>query len=131
VRTKIAATAVRNDLGRPSLAGGRLAWHVVTRDYSKVLVETLANGARKVIRRSEIAVESNPSITGKRVIWVEQRAGSASLLVRRFDRSSVREIHEVNRRDRRLLTTALTGRTAYVTRWTPRTGDSILIRVTF
>jgi hypothetical protein len=129
--TKMVSIARRHDLGRPSLAGGRLAWHVVTRDYSKVVVERLASGARRVIRRSEIAVESNPAVTGTRIVWVEQRARSASLLMRRFGYTWTREIYDVNRRDRRLLTTALTRRTAYVTRWVPRTGDSTLVRVNF
>jgi hypothetical protein len=130
-RRRMADVAVRNDLGRPALAGGRLAWHVVTRGYSRVVVASLATGVRRVIRRSEIAVESNPSLTGTRIVWVEQRAGSASLLVRRFGRKATRAIYKVKRRDRRLLTTALTGRTAYVTRWAPATRDSTLVRVNF
>jgi hypothetical protein len=128
---KISEVARRNDLGRPSLAGGRIAWHVVTRGYSKVFVESLGNGNRKVIRKSKIALESNPALTPRRVVWVEQRARSASLLVRRFGQSSTKRIHKIKGSDRRLLTTALTGRTAYVTRWTPATGASTLVRVNF
>ena len=128
---KISEVARRNDLGRPALAGGRIAWHVVTRGYSKVLVESLGNGNRRVIRKSKIALESNPALTPWRIVWVEQRARSASLLVRRFGQSSTKRIHTINGSDRRLLTTALTGRTAYVTRWTPATGASTLVRVNF
>jgi hypothetical protein len=128
---KIAEVARRNDLGRPALAGGRIAWHVVTRGYSKVLVESLASGNRRVIRKSKIAVESNPALTPWRIVWVEQRARSASLLVRRFGRNSTKRIYKVSGRDRRLLTTAINGRTAYVTRWTPATGASTLVRVNF
>jgi hypothetical protein len=128
---KIGELARRNDLGRPSLAGGRIAWHVVTRGYSKVLVESLASGNRQVIRKSKIALESNPALTPWRIVWVEQRARSASLLLRRFGQGSTKKIHKINGRDRRLLTTAITGRTAYVTRWTPATGASTLVRVNF
>jgi hypothetical protein len=128
---KIAKVALRNDLGRPSLAGGRLAWHVVTREGSKVLVESLASGNRRVIRSSKITVESNPALTSRRIVWVEQRARSASLLLRRFGRSSTHELYRISGNDRRLLTTAITRRTAYVTRWTPATGVSRLVRVNF
>jgi hypothetical protein len=130
-KQEIASAARQNDLGRPSLAGGRIAWHVVTRRYSSVLVEPLGSGPRKLIRKSEIAVETNPSITSRRIVWVEQRAGSAALLTRRLGQGSTRRIYKVEGRDRRLLTTALTGRTAYVTRWKPATTSSTLIRVKF
>jgi hypothetical protein len=129
--TRIASVKLRNDLGRPSLDGGRLAWHVVTRGHSKVVVASLATGRRRVVRRSEVAVEENPSLTPWRIAWVEQRAGSASVLVRRFGRHGTKKVYQVHRRDRRLLTTAITGRTVYVTRWAPRSGDSTLVRVNF
>jgi hypothetical protein len=127
---RIASTPRRNDLGRPSLAGRRIAWHIVTRDYSKVYMKSLGAARRQLIRRSKIAVESNPSLTRWRIVWVEQRARSASLLVRRFG-SSTKKVYAVKGRDRRLLTTSLTGRTAYVTRWTPATRGSTLVRVNF
>jgi hypothetical protein len=127
---QISITARKNDLGRPSLAGGRIAWHIVTRRYSKVLLQPL-RGPRKLIRKSKIAVETNPSINAKRIVWVEQRAGSALLLTRRLGQNSTRQIYKVEGRERRLLTTALTGRKAYVTRWNPATGYSTLVRVNF
>jgi hypothetical protein len=130
-RRKISSAARENDLGRPSLAGGRIAWHVVTRRYSKVLVQSLGGGNRQLIRQSKIAVESNPAITRWRIVWVEQRAGSAWLLTRQLGQSSTRRIYKVKGRERRLLTTALTKRTAYVTRWRPATGSSTLVRVNF
>jgi hypothetical protein len=127
----ITRTSLRNDLGRPSLAAGRIAWHVVTRDVSRVLVERLAGGSRTLVARSKIAVESNPALTRRRILWVEQRARSASLRVRRLGRSGSRTIYRVKTRRRRLSTTDITGRTAYVTRWAPATGASTLIRVIF
>jgi hypothetical protein len=127
----IARTARRNDLGRPSLAAGRIAWHIVTRDDSRVLVERLASGSRTLVARSKIAVESNPALTRRRILWVEQRARSAFVRVRRLGRSGSRTIYSLDTRRRRLSTTDLTGRTAYVTRWSPATGASTLIRVNF
>jgi hypothetical protein len=127
----IARVLRKNDLGRPSLAGGRIAWHVATRSLSRVLVERLSTGNRRVIAGSRIAVEANPSLTKTRVLWVDQRAPAARLRVRRLDGARIRTIYKVDGRDHRLWTTALAGRTAYVTRWTPRTGASTLVRVIF
>jgi hypothetical protein len=130
-RRVITRIARRNDLGRPSLAAGRIAWHVVTRGGSRVFVERLAGGSRTLVARSKIAVESNPALTRRRILWVEQRAQSAFVRVRRLGRSGSHTIYGVKTRRRRLSTTDITGRTAYVTRWSPATGASTLIRVNF
>ena len=130
-RRRMASTLRRDDLGRPALEAGRLAWHKVTRRESRVLLQNLATGRRRLIAHSKIAVETNPSLTGKRILWVEQRAKSARLRVRPFARARVRTIYKIEGADRRLWTTALAGRTAYVTRWRPSTGASTLVRVSF
>jgi hypothetical protein len=130
-RRRIASMQRRDDLGRPALEAGRIAWHKVTRKGSEVLLEILASGRRRLIAHSKISVETNPSLTGSRILWVEQRANSARLRVRRLDRARVHTIYKVEGRDRRLWTTALVGRTAYVARWRPSTGGSTLIRVIF
>jgi len=128
---QIALSAVENELGRPSLSGGRIAWHKVTNRESRVFVERLNTGVRTLIARSRIALEANPSLTPLRVVWVEERSKSAALRRRRFDRPGVRTIYLTTGRTRLLWTTALTGRTAYVTRWSQITGASTLVRVTF
>jgi hypothetical protein len=127
----VASTLSRNDLGRPALEAGRVAWHKITRKESRVLVENLASGRRRTIAHSEMYVESNPSLTGTRILWVEARPKSALLRVRRLDRAGTRTLYKVTGRDRRLWTTALAGRTAYVARWRPSTGDATLVRVNF
>jgi hypothetical protein len=128
---RITMAPVRDDLGRPSLAGGRLAWHKVTRRDSRILVERLGTGQRRMIDFSETTVVSNPSLTETRILWVDQRSRRASLIVRRFGTGQNRRIYRIKGRDHRLLTTALIGQRAYVTRWTPKTGVSTLVRVIF
>jgi hypothetical protein len=96
-----------------------------------VFVERLDTGVRTLIARSRIALEANPALTPLRVVWVQERAKSSSLRCRRFGRSGVRTIYTTTGRTRLLWTTALTGRTAYVTRWSQLTGDSTLVRVIF
>jgi hypothetical protein len=130
-RRRIATAALRDDLGRPSLRNGRLAWHKVTRKDSRVVLMKLATGRKRAIVHSDIAVLTNPSLTGTRILWVDQRSRRASLFVRRLGSPGAREIYRIKGRDQRLLTTAFAGRTAYVTRWTPKTGASTLIRVIF
>jgi hypothetical protein len=121
----------RNDLGRPSLASGRLAWHNVMAVGSKVFLQVLATGRRRVIARSKIAVLGNPSLSATRVVWVKQSPRSCALLVRRLDSRTVKRIYRTRKKTRLLWTTALTGRTAYVTQWSQRTGASTLVRVNF
>jgi hypothetical protein len=128
---RIVSVLLRDDLGRPSLAGGRLAWHKITRRAALVFSYTLATRRKRTIDRSKMYVPSNPALSSTRIVWVEQRPKSASLFVRRFGSTAARQIYKYRGRDRRLLTTALTGRTAYVSRWTPKTGASTLVRVTF
>jgi len=128
---QIALSAVEDDLGRPSLSSGRIAWHKATIRASNVFVERLDTGVRTLIARSRIALEANPSLTSTPIVWVEQRARSASLRTRLFGRRRVRTIYTTTGRTRLLWTTALAGRSAYVTRWSQLTGDSTLVRVNF
>jgi hypothetical protein len=120
-----------NDLGRPSLAGGRIAWHRVTAGSSTVYAQVLASGRRSVIARSSVVVLANPSITATRIVWVREGPGSCALRMKRWDSRAEKRIYRTTGNTRLLWTTALTGRTAYVTRWSLATGASTLVRVNF
>jgi hypothetical protein len=127
----IVRIAAGNDLGRPSLAAGRIAWHKLTATSSTVYAQRLATGGRSVIARSSVLVLANPSITSTRIVWVRQSSRSCILRMRRWASPTVRTIYRTSGSTRLLWTTALTGRTAYVTRWSLRTGASTLVRVNF
>jgi hypothetical protein len=127
----IARAEVMNDLGRPSLVAGRIAWHKLTPGGARIYVQTLATGKRTVVARSDILVLANPSLSSTRVVWVAQSARACSLQTRRFDRHTVKRIYRTTSTTRLLWTTALTGRTAYVTQWSSKTGSSTLVRVNF
>jgi hypothetical protein len=127
----IVRISARNDLGRPSLAAGRIAWHKLTATSSTVYAQRLATGRRSVIARSSVLVLANPSITSTRIVWVRQSSRSCILRTRRWASPTVRTIYRTTGSTRLLWTTALTGRTAYVTRWSLRTGASTLVRVNF
>jgi hypothetical protein len=128
VITRISAV---NDLGRPSLAGGRIAWHKVTATSSRIYAQVLATGRRSAIARSSVFVLVNPSISSRRIVWVRQNSRSCALLMRRWASPAVKRIYRTTGTTRLLWTTALTGRTAYVTRWSLGTGASTLVRVNF
>jgi hypothetical protein len=128
---RVASVSAADDLGRPSLAGGRLAWHRIRHRGSAVFVLNIGAWTRRTIVRTSIWMESNPSLTGTRIVWVEQRPAGSYLRLRRFGSSRTRTLTHVKGRKIFLWTTALTGRTAYVTKWTPSAGRSALLRVTF
>ena len=140
---RVASVRSADDLGRPSLGGGKLAFHRILHRSSAIFALDLSTWTRRVIVRSNIRMESNPCVTAKRIVWVEQGAhgslrgedyvpAAGSLLrMKRFGRDSIRTLMRVDGRRTFLWTTALTGRTAYVTKWTPSRHRSVVLRVTF
>jgi hypothetical protein len=127
----IAKVLVKNDLGRPSLRSGRIAWHRVTAAGSRIYVQTLATGKQTVVARSQISLLANPSLSRTRIVWVRQSSRACSLRTRRFGSRTIRRIYRTTSTTRLLWTTALTGRTVYVTQWSSKTRSSTLVRVNF
>jgi hypothetical protein len=128
---RIASVRAADDLGRPSLRGGRLAWHRITPSGSQVFVLDLATGRRRTIEQTRRWMEWNPSVTKTRVVWVEQRVQGSSLRLRWLSHRRARTILRVKGRRTFLWTTALSGRAAYATKLTPATGRTELLRVGF
>ena len=58
--TLYATVRLPTDLGRPSLRHGRLAWHTATRRESKIMVLTLASGARRTMASDEDRAARQP-----------------------------------------------------------------------
>ena len=73
--TLYATVRLPTDLGRPSLRHGRLAWHTATRQESKIMVVTLASGARRTMATTRIGLLGNPSLYRTKVVWVDARFG--------------------------------------------------------
>jgi len=128
---RIASVRAASDLGRPSLRGGQLAWHRIGRHGSAVFVQNVTTNKRRAIRKTEIWQESNPSLTTKRIVWVEQRPQGSYLRMRWLGSTRTRTLMHVKGRKTFLWTTALSGRTAYVTKWTPATQKAVVLRVNF
>jgi hypothetical protein len=127
----VASVPVADDLGRPSLRGHWLAWHRMKKHETAVLALNLETGKRRTIRRTRVWQESNPSVTRMRIIWVEQRPAGSYLRMRRFSGGHTKTLMHVRGRKTFLWTTGLSGRTAYVTRFTPSTRKSVVLRVAF
>jgi hypothetical protein len=117
------------DLGRPSLRGGRVAWHVVTRNRSRIFVRTLAQKGRRVFAVTKIGRLSNPSLRGKRLIWVDARSGATYLRYGRLDKSKRKVLARIRSRNATYWTTSLAAGTAYMTRWTISSGAASVYRV--
>ena len=117
------------DLGRPSLRNGRLAWHVVTRNRSRIFVRTLANSTRRVFARTEIGRLSNPSLSGRRLIWVDARSGVTYLRHGRLDSKSRRVLARIRGRAASYWTTSLAPGAAFMTRWTIASGAAAVYKV--
>jgi hypothetical protein len=131
VLKRIATVRSADDLGRPSLRGGRLAWHRIRHRGSSIFLYNVSTGARRTVEQTKIWQESNPAVSATRIAWVEERPAGSFLRVRRLGSGHTRTVTQVEGKKTFLWTTALVGRTAYVTRWTPASGRSALLRVNF
>ena len=116
------------DLGRPSLRGGRLAWHMVTRRGSRILVRNLAGRHRRTVARTEIGRLSDPSVAGKKIIWVDARSGVTYLRRRKLDSNKRKTLARLEGRARSYWTTSLSRRAAYMTRWTLSSGAATIYK---
>ncbi len=120
------------DLGRPSLRGGRLAWHVASRKQSRIVLKTLATGARRVVARSSIALLENPAVIGPRIAWVEGRSGVSHLRLGWVQAGRKRTtVESMRTRLRAYWTTSAGAGVVYSTRWTLSSGASAIYRTNF
>ena len=84
-----------------------------------------------MVAKSKVALLAHPSVTDKRIVWVEQRSGVTKLRKRWIGVGRVSTIWSLRTRGYMFWTTALEGQTAIVTRWRPSTGGASLFRVGF
>ena len=80
----IAGVRRRKSLGRPALDGDRLAYAVATRRESRIVVERLDRGSRRVLLRSDGAQLSQPALDGGRVLFVQSSQCSQRLRLTRL-----------------------------------------------
>jgi hypothetical protein len=71
VRT-IASVSPPAQLGRPSLDGDTVVFHVATRRESRIVAADLAAGTSQAVRRSRTAQLTNPSVLARDLLYVRQ-----------------------------------------------------------
>jgi hypothetical protein len=126
---RLGSVPVGADLGRPSIAAGRVAWHAAGSRGSRILLYEIGSGNKLVVMTTTIALLSNPSLSSTRILWIKQRQGISTALVRKLRRTQVRVLARVTSQRTFYWTTDLYGLTAYVTRWTVVGGAARILRI--
>jgi hypothetical protein len=154
----VASGGPRAAIGRPALAGDRLAYAVATGTGSSVVLRDLAARTRRVVLRSTLTAISQPALQRDRLLFVQATYCTQALRVMRLHgRGQPRTLLRIGstahrdagsdpgystvgsqssycprgtppRTDRMLWTTALGARFAYVTLLSP-SGATSLVRV--
>jgi hypothetical protein len=68
----VATTAAPAQLGRPSLDGDLVVYHVATRGGSRIVAADLLSGTKRTMRSSRRAQLTNPSTLGGELLYVRQ-----------------------------------------------------------
>lgn len=131
VSRRLTTAGAQTDLGRPSIGGGRVAWHVANGGGSRIVLYHLATGTRRVLFRTKIALVSNPALTRTHVVWIQQRQGISSVNVRRISGRTVSQIASVGGNGTLFWTTDAYDHIAYVTRWRLSTGAARILQIPF
>ena len=119
------------DLGRPSLAGRRVAWHVAGRGGSRIVLFALAAGRARVVASTRIGLLTNPALAWNRILWIRERSGGSSVRLRSLAVKRARTIARIAGRRELFWTTALARGVAYATRWSPASGQAKILRLPF
>ena len=118
------------DVGRPAIAGPRIAWHRAALTGSAIFLYRTDTGRRFVWRQSKIALYSYPALTTHRIVWVEQRMARTYVRTQWLGGGPTKTPMTSARRSVRYWTTAVAGRTIYATRWKTATGVAVIERKT-
>jgi hypothetical protein len=66
----VAAVRPAVDLGRPAVSGDVVVYASATTRSTAIYADDLAGGGRRVLRRSDLVQLSNPSILGRRLLYI-------------------------------------------------------------
>jgi cytochrome c biogenesis protein CcdA len=118
------------EIGRPSIHGDLIAWHVVGGQGSRIVLYRISTGTRTYPFRTKRWLLANPALTGRRIVWTRDVPSGSTLLTRRIRGGAVRGLASVSRprTDYWFWTTELHAGVAYVTRWNTRRGIARILR---
>jgi hypothetical protein len=114
------------DIGRPSLKQGNLAWHVANRSGSRINLLNLSSRRRRTIARTAIGLLRSPAVNRNRIVWADERAGSAAIRMRYLASGSTRTVARLSSRDLGFWSTALSSARVYATRWSRQTRSATI-----
>jgi hypothetical protein len=83
---QLAAVPAPREIGRPSLSGDRLVFHVAGRRGSSITGVDLATGTARVVRRETGAQLTNPALAGDALLYVRATATRQQLRIGNVDR---------------------------------------------
>jgi cytochrome c biogenesis protein CcdA len=130
-RRRIGTAPAAGNIGRPSIAGDRVAWHFSSENGSKIVIYRVSDGTKGILFRSRIALFSNPALTGRHVLWLRQVQGRSAVFVRRLSGGPVTRLGAITSQSLLYWTTDLYQRTAFVTRWRIGRETARILRITF
>jgi hypothetical protein len=121
------------EIGRPSILGDRIAWHVAGEHETRIVLYRISTGRRAWPLRSEIALLSNPALSGRYLLWTRDLPNGSTLFARRLGGGRARRVAWVwrPRSSYWFWTTDGQGRTAFVTRWNTASGVARILRKSF
>jgi len=105
------------DFGRPAIGKGRVAWQAVGPGGSRIGLMAIATGRRVLVAHTKIGLLAHPALSDGRLLWVDRRRGGSKLKIWAIGTRSARVLTQTASSGRVFWTTALAGRTAYLTRW--------------
>jgi len=123
--------AETSDLGRPSIAGDRVVWHVANRRGSSIFMYRISTGKRFVLAHTDIWLLENPAVSARSLVWVREVRNVSTFYRRRLGSSRVTVLARESGNRYAFWTSDTAGHRAYVTRWTLATGMARILRFGF
>jgi hypothetical protein len=118
-----------DDLGRPSIDRGQVAWHKTTRTSSRLMMGNVHNGHVRVLLLSRFRLLTNPSLRRGILIWIEQTLGISRVREQRLASRRPSRVRAKVRSPRLFWTTAIGAGKVFFTRWNTNTGEASIVRL--
>ena len=117
--TVIARSRIRTDLGPPDISYPRVVYHRTGSKSSEIVSYRIDTGVSRIVKRTVVDSYFNPSIAGRRIVYVRQTIQQMQLLLLDLRRTRPTELASVSKRSGRFLwTTGMSTAHIYFTVYT-------------
>jgi hypothetical protein len=110
---RIASAGSPDQVSQPGLDGNTLVYAISTRKSSRIVRSDLGSMSRDVVIRSDTQLLTSPSVRGSSLLYVRGVRGGYELKLKKVGNNDTGRT--LLRRDKRLWSTALSAKRAYVT----------------